>query len=89
MNLKKEFKKEEIEQLQVAGIKVEDREYRKEEIRKCERDAVHRTVSGSAGKGLPWRGFRPVAGSARPDRFHESNPFQPAAPFGNPYGNRE
>ena len=36
MNLKKEFKNEEIELLQVAGINVEDREYSKEELRKCE-----------------------------------------------------
>lgn len=36
MNLKKEFKNEEIELLQIAGINVEDREYNKEELRKCE-----------------------------------------------------
>ena len=32
MNLKKEFKNEEIELLQVAGINVEDKNYTKEEV---------------------------------------------------------
>lgn len=36
MNLKKKFGNEEIELLQKAGINVEDREYDKEELRKCE-----------------------------------------------------
>ena len=37
MNLKKEFGNEEIKLLKKAGINVEDRDYSKEEIRKCER----------------------------------------------------
>lgn len=36
MNLKKEFENEEIKLLQEAGINVEDRDYSKEEIRRCE-----------------------------------------------------
>ena len=36
MNLMKQFSKEEIKLLSNAGINVEDRDYNKEELRKCE-----------------------------------------------------
>ena len=51
MNLKKEFKKEEIELLQVAGVNVEDREYSKEELRKCEMDIEEFIMSHSSKNG--------------------------------------
>ena len=52
MNLKKEFKKEEIELLQVAGVNVEDREYSKEELRKCEMDIEEFIMSHSSKNGV-------------------------------------
>ena len=51
MNLKKEFKNEEIELLQVAGINVEDREYSKEELRKCEMNIEEFIMSHSSKNG--------------------------------------
>lgn len=51
MNLKKEFKREEIELLQVAGINVEDREYSKEELRKCEMNIEEFIMSHSSKNG--------------------------------------
>ena len=51
MNLKKEFKNEEIELLQVAGINVEDREYSKEELRKCEMSIEQFIMSHSSKNG--------------------------------------
>ena len=51
MNLKKEFKKEEIELLQVAGVNVEDREYSKEALRKCEMDIEEFIMSHSSKNG--------------------------------------
>jgi len=49
--LSKEFKKEEIELLQVAGVNVEDREYSKEELRKCEMDIEEFIMSHSSKNG--------------------------------------
>lgn len=51
MNLKKELKNEEIELVQIAGINVEDREYSKEELRKCERDIEEFIMSHSSKNG--------------------------------------
>ncbi len=51
MNLKKQFKDKEIELLQVAGINVEDREYSKEELRKCEMSIEEFIMSHSSKNG--------------------------------------
>ncbi len=51
MNLKKQFKNEEIELLQIAGINVEDREYSKEELRKCEMNIEEFIMSHSSKNG--------------------------------------
>ncbi len=51
MNLKKQFKGKEIELLQVAGINVEDREYSKEELRKCEMSIEEFIMSHSSKNG--------------------------------------
>ncbi len=51
MNLKKQFKDKEIELLQVAGINVEDREYSKEELRKCEMNIEEFIMSHSSKNG--------------------------------------
>lgn len=55
MNLKKEFTKKEIELLQTAGVNVEDREYSKEKLRKCEMNIeefimVHSSKNGDISK---------------------------------------
>lgn len=51
MNLMKQFSKEEIELLNNAGIDVEDREYNKEELRKCELEIEEFIMSHSTKNG--------------------------------------
>lgn len=55
MNLNKEFKDEEIKLLQVAGINVEDREYSKDELQKCEREIEEFIMSHSTKNGDIYR----------------------------------
>ena len=51
MNLMKQFSKEEIKLLSNAGINVEDREYSKEELRKCEMNIEEFIMSHSSKNG--------------------------------------
>ncbi len=51
MNLMKQFSKEEIELLNNAGINVEDRDYNKEELRKCELEIEEFIMSHSTKNG--------------------------------------
>ena len=51
MNLIKQFSKEEIELLNNAGINVEDRDYSKEELRKCELEIEEFIMSHSTKNG--------------------------------------
>lgn len=51
MNLMKQFSKEEIKLLSNAGIYVEDRDYNKEELRKCELEIEEFIMSHSTKNG--------------------------------------
>lgn len=51
MNLMKKFSKEEIKLLSNAGINVEDRDYNKDELRKCELGIEEFIMSHSTKNG--------------------------------------
>lgn len=51
MNLMKQFSKEKIELLSNAGINVEDRNYNKEELKKCELEVEEFIMSHSTKNG--------------------------------------
>ena len=51
MNLMKQFSKEEIKLLSNAGINVEDRDYNKEELKKCELEIEEFIMSHSTKNG--------------------------------------
>lgn len=51
MNLMKQFSKKEIELLNNAGIDVKDKDYNKEELRKCELEIEEFIMSHSTKNG--------------------------------------